>query len=480
MIEAVGHQSERDRPAFDGAEAELRHRLDYRVDADFVVACDGARSPIRQGLGLRMEGTAYEARYVIVDIELDVPLPTERLAWFDPPSNPGRTMLMHKQPDNIWRLDYQLRADEDADEMLLERNIVPVVEAHLRMMQIDRPWRLVWASMYRAAAVSLAAYRKGRVLFAGDAAHLVPIFGVRGLNSGFEDVFNLGWKLAAVLKGSAPEQLLDSYSQERQRAWQVNVASAMKSTEFMAPPSYELMRDAVLSLALAILARHADQPQAIQRHLRRSPLSTLTETRQASARATPGQPSRNAVPSRVAIPSHPASPTGLPYWRTFEGRVRPDSPKPAAGRGTTIPVRGVLSRRRQLATAGVGRHRARGCSRSLSGALRCGSRRHLPDPAGRARLRALALDRQTRPRRCPLNRPHGSTESTVQIMKTAWTQEARERAYTRLCDAITAAGPERETDFRPPLPPAGRGVSDPAAFERALAAARLAGNQADR
>ena len=226
----------------------------YSVEAEYVVACDGARSQVRQELGLRMSGAAYEGRYVIVDIELDTDLPTERMAWFDPPSNPSRTMLMHRQPDGIWRLDYQLSPGEDPDEMLRAERIGPVVDAHLATMGIDAPWRLVWKSMYRASAVSLDRYRHGRVLFAGDAAHLVPIFGVRGLNSGFDDAFNLGWKLGAVLHGFAPEALLDSYSTERRAAWAFNVAHAMKSTEFMAPPSrgFELMRDAVLSLA----ARH--------------------------------------------------------------------------------------------------------------------------------------------------------------------------------------------------------------------------------
>ena len=74
----------------------------YSADATWLVACDGARSRVRQDLGLRMNGTAYEARYVIVDIEIDLPWPTGRLAWFDPASNPGRTMLMHRQPDKIW------------------------------------------------------------------------------------------------------------------------------------------------------------------------------------------------------------------------------------------------------------------------------------------------------------------------------------------------------------------------------------------
>jgi 3-(3-hydroxy-phenyl)propionate hydroxylase len=236
----------------DGAVVELAtDTASYTTECDFVVACDGARSRVRQAVGLRMNGTSYEGRYVIVDIEIDLDLPTERLAWFDPPSNPGRTMLMHKQPDNIWRLDYQLHPTEDSEEMIREAKVTPVVNAHLEMMGIDRPWRLIWTSMYRAAAVSLDSYRCGRILFAGDAAHLVPIFGVRGLNSGFDDAFNLGWKLASVIAGSAPDTILDSYSEERRAAWEVNVTSAMKSTEFMAPPTfgYELMRDAVLSLA---------------------------------------------------------------------------------------------------------------------------------------------------------------------------------------------------------------------------------------
>ncbi len=278
-------------PGPDGVEVHLEGRDDqYSTYARYVVAADGARSRVRQALGLRLDGTAYEARYVIVDIESDIDLPTERLAWFDPPSNPGRTMLMHRQPDNIWRLDYQLHPDENPDEMVRPEKVVPVVEAHLAMMGSDRPWRLVWASTYRAAAVSLDDYRSGRVLFAGDAAHLVPIFGVRGLNSGFDDAFNLGWKLSAVLVGDAPETLLDSYSLERRHAWNVNVSSAMKSTEFMAPPSrgYELMRDAVLSLARTnpALATLINPRQSTAIAYDTSPLNTVTRD-EASFRAGP-------------------------------------------------------------------------------------------------------------------------------------------------------------------------------------------------
>lgn len=158
-------------------------------------------------------------------------------------------MLMHRQPDNVSRLDYQLSPDEGADER--DASIEFVVKAHLAMMGINKPRNLLWKSMYRAAAVSLDSYWQGRVMFAGDAADLVPIFGVRGFNRGFDDAFNLASKLSNVFREIAPESLLDSWSAERRAAWEFNVDNAMKSTEFMMPPSrgFELMRDAALSLA---------------------------------------------------------------------------------------------------------------------------------------------------------------------------------------------------------------------------------------
>lgn len=225
---------------------------DYRLRADWLVACDGGRSRVREALGLQLEGTSYEGRYVIVDIELQSDRPTERLAWFDPPSNPGSTILMHKQPDDIWRIDYQLRDDEDADEAVKPENVIPRVESHLAMMGETTDWSPIWITIYKAHALSLESYRHGRALFAGDAAHLVPIFGVRGANSGLDDADNLAWKLAFVVKGLASDRLLDSYSHERVFATRENLSYGTKSTEFMAPPSFafELMRQAALGLAV--------------------------------------------------------------------------------------------------------------------------------------------------------------------------------------------------------------------------------------
>ena len=168
----------------------------YRLDADYVLAADGARSPIRSMLGLRLKGDNYEGRYVIADIRMDHDFPTERRAFFEPSGNPGGTVLIHKQPDDIWRVDYQLREGESEEEALREENIRARVGAILADIGHTKPWELEWWSVYSANTLCLDDYRHGRVFFIGDAAHIVPIFGVRGLNNGLADADNIAWKLA--------------------------------------------------------------------------------------------------------------------------------------------------------------------------------------------------------------------------------------------------------------------------------------------
>ena len=223
--------------------------------ADWLIACDGGRSTVREQLGLQLSGVQYEGRYVIVDVvQKSTRLqtqPVERLAWFDPPTNPGSTILMHRQPDDVWRIDYQVRDDEDPVEAVKPENVLPRVKAHLEWMGETEPWQPQWISIYNAKCLTLDEYRHGRIFFAGDAAHLVPIFGVRGLNSGLDDVGNLAWKLAAVLRGKASDALLNTYSTERRAAALINIDYGSKSTEFMSPPhhGFALLRQAALRLA---------------------------------------------------------------------------------------------------------------------------------------------------------------------------------------------------------------------------------------
>ena len=270
----------------------------YRLHADWVLACDGGQSFVRKQLGLELHGKGYDGRYVIIDIELPSKHPTERRAWFDPPWNRGSTVLMHRQPDNLWRIDYQLRHGEDAEAALRPENVQAFVQRHLDAIgEGHLDWKPVWTSVYRAGAMTLDSYRHGRVLFAGNAAHAMPIFGVRGLNSGFDDADNLAWKLALVCQDLALEPLLDTYSVERLIAFHANAENAMRSTEFMSPPSrgFDLFREAALSLAEA----HRD-------------IAKLVNPRQTQAITYAGSPLSSASDAFAAGPAPGAVIDDLP------------------------------------------------------------------------------------------------------------------------------------------------------------------------
>lgn len=225
----------------------------YRLDADWLVAADGARSGIRSAMNLKLEGDSYEGRFVIADIRIDLPFPTERRAYFDPDWNPENTVLMHREPRGIWRIDYQLPPNETPEDALRPESLKARIDAQLAMIgHAGATWEMDWSSVYSARALTLPEYVHGRVLFVGDAAHMLPIFGVRGANTGFQDAQGLAWRLGLVARGVAPATLLASYSSERVGAAREIINEAGKSTRFMAPPSrgFRLLRDAVLSLSL--------------------------------------------------------------------------------------------------------------------------------------------------------------------------------------------------------------------------------------
>ncbi|OVZ57152.1 monooxygenase [Pigmentiphaga sp. NML080357] len=270
----------------------------YRMAADWLVATDGAKSSVRQSMKLRMEGDSYEGRFVIVDVRVDLGLPTERLAFFDPDWNPGNTILMHRQPHGLWRFDYQVPAEESSEAALSPDSIRARVNAQLAMIgHAGKTWEMDWASIYSARAMTLPRYRYGRVLFAGDAAHMLPIFGVRGLNTGWQDAQNLAWKLALVAKGRAAPALLDSYSAERVAAAREIIDEASKSARFMTPPThgFRLLRDATLSLSLSqafvrpLLHWRTSRPHEYTR----SPLNTAADEESFAEGPRPGATAPN-------------------------------------------------------------------------------------------------------------------------------------------------------------------------------------------
>lgn len=220
----------------------------YRLRADWVVAADGGRSPIRALLGLESKGRVFRDRFLIADVRMAADFPAERWFWFDPPFHPNQSVLLHQQPDNVWRIDFQLGWDADPVVETEPERVLPRIRA---LLGRDAQFELEWVSIYTFACRRMERFRHGRVLFAGDSAHGVSPFGARGANSGVQDADNLAWKLAAVLRGDAPEALLDSYAAEREAAADENLLNSTRATDFITPKSEisRLFRDAVLDLA---------------------------------------------------------------------------------------------------------------------------------------------------------------------------------------------------------------------------------------
>ena len=219
----------------------------YRMRANYVVACDGARSSLRQMVGAEFAGQVFEDQFLIADVKMTAEFPTERWFWFDPPFHAGRSALLHKQPDDIWRIDLQLNPDADPAVERRPENVRPRIARMLGHEKFD----FEWISLYKFQCRRMEKFIHGRVFFAGDAAHQVSPFGARGANSGLEDAENLAWKLDRVLKSLSPEALLESYHAERSAAADENIRESTRSTDFMAPGSRQeaRLRKVVLSLA---------------------------------------------------------------------------------------------------------------------------------------------------------------------------------------------------------------------------------------
>jgi 3-(3-hydroxy-phenyl)propionate hydroxylase len=245
--EVIGVDSKADRVRVSLRTAEAES---YDVETGWLIACDGSRSPVRTLLNLDFEGRAFEDNFLIADIKLKDPRPPERWFWFDPPFNPGRSALLHKQPDDVWRLDFQLGPEVDRELCLRPETVEPLVRGVLGA-EVD--FTPEWYSLYTFQCRRMARFVHGRVLFAGDSAHLVSPFGARGCNGGVADAENLVWKLDLVLSGAAPERLLESYNEEAVAAAEENIRNSTRSTDFMVPrtEAFRRLRDAVLDLAPA-------------------------------------------------------------------------------------------------------------------------------------------------------------------------------------------------------------------------------------
>lgn len=220
----------------------------YTINTEWLIACDGSKSKVREALGLDFEGRVFEDNFLIADVRMKGDFPAERWFWFDPPFNPGKSVLLHKQPDDVWRIDFQLGWNIDRDACIRPENVDPLVRAMLGPnVQFEREWYSVYTFQCRR----MARFVHGRTIFAGDSAHLVSPFGARGCNGGLADIDNLAWKLDLILRGKAGAALLETYNDEAIVTADENILNSTRSTDFLTPksPISTAFRDAVLDLA---------------------------------------------------------------------------------------------------------------------------------------------------------------------------------------------------------------------------------------
>jgi 3-(3-hydroxy-phenyl)propionate hydroxylase len=319
---------------------------DYTLQAEYVVAADGGRSAIRGLLGLESHGRTFKDRFLIADVKMTAEFPSERWFWFDPPFHPGQSVLLHRQPDDVWRIDFQLGWDADPVAERDPERVIPRIRA---LLGPDVDFTLEWVSIYTFCCLRMDKFRHGRVLFAGDSAHGVSPFGARGANSGVQDADNLAWKLRMVLQGKAPDALLDTYATEREYAADENILNSTRATDFITPKSAvsRLFRDAALQLA---------RDHAFARRLVNSGRLSMPSVYGDSVLNTAdAQPFESTLRPGAAAADAPVTANGQPDWLlrhlgdTFTGLYFAGSHvdadvlrRCAALAGDTVPVRTVV------------------------------------------------------------------------------------------------------------------------------------------
>ncbi len=330
-------------------------------------------------------GRVFRDRFLIADVVMHADFPAERRFWFEPPFHPGGSVLLHRQADNVWRIDFQLGWDADPEVESEPERVCARVRA---MLGPEIAFALEWVSIYTFRCRRIEKFRHGRTVFLGDAAHQVSPFGARGGNGGVQDADNLGWKLDAVLRGEAPEALLDSYDIERIPASDENILNSTRSTDFITPKNAaaRAYRDAVLELAAHHdFARPLVNSGRLSRPaiLRHSPLSTPDEA-----------PWPQGAPLGAAAPDAPldngflldrTDPTGFTLLTFGEGADEPipgvqrvalsatgmAADRYGAGAGDAVllrPDQHIAARWRRCDPAAIGRARDRAVGRTALGA----------------------------------------------------------------------------------------------------------------
>ncbi|MDE2575796.1 MAG: FAD-dependent oxidoreductase [Rhodospirillales bacterium] len=323
----------------------------YELLCDYLVAADGSRSPVRNLMGLESKGRVFRDRFLIADVKMKAEFPTERWFWFDPPFHRHQSVLLHRQPDNVWRIDFQLGWEADPKAEMQPERVIPRVQA---LLGHEVAFDLEWCSVYTFACLRMEKFRHGRVIFAGDSAHGVSPFGARGANSGVQDAENLAWKLRLVLAGQAPDALLDSYAREREYAADENILNSTRATDFITPKSEvsRTFRDAVLKLS---------KEHAFARQLVNSGRLSVPATLRGSSLNTPdSEPFAGLMVPGAPAADAPVRRDGAPGW--FLATVGDEFTLVTFGEGAlgAVPCGGIPLRVVRVLREGDGRTHAGG------------------------------------------------------------------------------------------------------------------------
>lgn len=198
--------------------------------AKWFIGCDGGRSITRKLLGITMTGDSFPERWLVLDLKVEDAGETLRhLPYFSFVCDPDQPIVCCPQPGGHHRLEFLLRDDDDVEEMQKPETVRRLIS---RFIDPDK-MQVLRALVYTFNALNAERWRVGRILLAGDAAHMTPQFMGQGMSSGIRDVGNLAWKLDLVLRGEASAKLLDSYERERKPHAQAMIDVSIRMMRFV-------------------------------------------------------------------------------------------------------------------------------------------------------------------------------------------------------------------------------------------------------
>ena len=204
----------------------------YDLGCEWVAACNGRRSTVRELVGKQSKGRVFRDRFLIADVQIKLQRPAELWFWFDPPFYPKQSVLLHMQPEGIWRIDSQIGWEADPAQEEKPYNIISRVTA---LLADSVPFELKSGIVHTFACQRMDRFWQGRVVFAGNSAHGVSPFGAWGVNSVVQDAENLARKFAMVVQGRALDKLIDTYAAKREYAADDNIRHSTRASDFITP-----------------------------------------------------------------------------------------------------------------------------------------------------------------------------------------------------------------------------------------------------